>query len=261
MWPVRTGHQVESHGELPSGLAIRPLTKPSKDFLAWINHWEHWEHSTSHANQKGVADATDSHVWFEDLSVALKDLPGMDSWVTAYGVSAKVEIREGTLSFRTMANDLREEIRRRSKPSKGSNGRIAREHSDLPFGTLRGEPGRPRKGWHPSPFRLESKGKGISGKVSPNKRKRQSTEGPARGRECQACGQLHPLSRCFYGFPGKIASWWRKIEEIQKKVVKALKSDEDLIKKSTRLKRTGPGMRRNDWLGPLGNAARLAQVS
>ncbi|KAK9322298.1 hypothetical protein V1517DRAFT_141161, partial [Lipomyces orientalis] len=90
--------------------AIRPLTKSPKDFETWINQWEH---AISHAKQKGVADANDTHVWFEDISVALKDMPGLDSWITAYGVSAKAEIREGTLSFRTLANDLREEMRRR----------------------------------------------------------------------------------------------------------------------------------------------------
>ncbi|KAK9370270.1 hypothetical protein V1509DRAFT_335591 [Lipomyces kononenkoae] len=92
--------------------AIKPLTKPPKDFEAWVNKWEH---SMSHAKRKGVADATDTHVWFEDLSIALKEMPGLESCVTAYGVSAKAEIREGTLSFRTLANDLREELRRRSK--------------------------------------------------------------------------------------------------------------------------------------------------
>ncbi|KAK9320841.1 hypothetical protein V1517DRAFT_195645 [Lipomyces orientalis] len=51
--------------------AIRSLTKSPKDFEAWINQCEH---AISHAEQKGVADASDTHAWFEDISVALKDM-------------------------------------------------------------------------------------------------------------------------------------------------------------------------------------------
>ncbi|KAK9368555.1 hypothetical protein V1509DRAFT_646700 [Lipomyces kononenkoae] len=178
---------------------------------------------------KGVADAADTHVWFEDLSVALKDIPGLDSWITAYGVSAKAEIREGTLSFRILANDLREEMRRRSKSCKSSNSRIAR-------GTF--GPTFPRKGDASARCDVESQGRGRSGKVSHNKRKRQSTEGPTRGANCRACWQLHPLSRCFYVFPEQAESWWRRNEELQKgSIDKALKEDKDLVKEIDKIKK------------------------
>ncbi|KAJ8103702.1 hypothetical protein POJ06DRAFT_217226 [Lipomyces tetrasporus] len=215
--------------------AIRPLIKPPKDFEAWVNQWEK---AMSHAKKKGVADATDVHVWFEDLSVALKDIPGMDSWVTAYGVSAKVEIREETLSFRTIANDLREEMRRRSKSSKGSNGRIARGAFGPTFSGL-SEESLDDRGLGDTSARPddEPQGRGRLGKVSPGKRKRTAAEGPSRGAKCQACGQPHPLSRCFYVFPEHAQSWWRKNDEIQQKVEQALKTDQDLIKEVAKIKK------------------------
>ncbi|KAK9370781.1 hypothetical protein V1509DRAFT_637756 [Lipomyces kononenkoae] len=215
--------------------AIKPLMKPPKDFEAWVNKWEH---SMSHAKQKGVADATDTHVWFEDLSIALKEMPGLDSWVTAYGVSAKAEIREGTLSFRTLANDLREELRRRSKSGKSSNLRIARGAFGPTFSGLSDESlDDRRQGDASARPDAGSQGKGRSGKVSPNKRKRQSAEGQSRGQTCQACGQIHPLSRCFYVFPEKAESWWKRNEELQKTVDEALRADKDLIKEVEKLKK------------------------
>ncbi|KAK9249996.1 hypothetical protein V1507DRAFT_477240 [Lipomyces tetrasporus] len=189
--------------------AIRPLTKSPKDFEVWINQWER---AISHAKQKGVADATDTHVWFEDISIALKDIPGLDSWITAYGVSAKAEIREG--AFGPTFSGLSEE----SLDDRGQGDASA---------------------WPD----VESQGRGRSGKVSHDKRKRTSTGGPERGRKCQACGQLHPLFRCFYVFPDQAESWWKKNEEIQKKVDKALKSDKDLIEEVDKIKKNNS---RND---------------
>lgn len=214
--------------------AIRPVVRIPKDFEAWINQWEH---AISHAKQKGVADASDPHVWFEDISVALKEIPGLDPWITAYGVSARAELQEGTLSFRTLANDLREETRRRNKFSKGSNSRIARGAFGPSFSGL-SEDSLDDQGQGEVPARpdIEPQERGGSGKVSRTKRKRESTGGSSRRHRCQACGQLHLLSRCFYIFPDLAESWWKRNEEIQKKVDMALKSDQSLAKEVDKVK-------------------------
>ncbi|KAJ8096425.1 hypothetical protein POJ06DRAFT_272107 [Lipomyces tetrasporus] len=205
--------------------AIRPLTKSPKDFEVWINQWER---AISHAKQKGVADATDTHVWFEDISIALKDIPDT----------------RGYPFIPNSCNDLREEMSRRSKSSKSSTLRIARGAFGPTFSGLSEESLDDRGQGDASAWPdVESQGRGRSGKVSHDKRKRTSTGGPERGRKCQACGQLHPLFRCFYVFPDQAESWWKKNEEIQKKVDKALKSDKDLIEEVDKIKKNNS---RND---------------
>jgi hypothetical protein len=159
-------------------------------------------------------------------------------WITAYRVSARVELREGTLSFRTVANDLREEIRRRNKASKSSNLRIARGAFG-PYISRPSEESLDNRGERETSARPddESQDTGIPESVSQKKRKGASTGGSSRRRKFQACAQLHPLTRCFYIFPDQAESWWEKNEEIPKKVEKALKSDQKLIEEVDKVKK------------------------
>src|SRR5436305_2562713 len=87
-------------------MAIKPLSKQPKDILVWLGAWEQ---AISLAKEKKVPEAQHSSEWFEDFAVVVK--PWMDYWVTSYKMIKKKEIEAGSLSFRTLANDFRKEVR------------------------------------------------------------------------------------------------------------------------------------------------------
>ena len=90
--------------------ALKPLNKAPRDILAWLSNWER---AIGFAKEKKVAEAQQSADWFADFAIAVK--PFMEQWVTVYRIVKREQIEKGTLSYRTVANDFREEVR--SAPS------------------------------------------------------------------------------------------------------------------------------------------------
>ena len=85
--------------------AIKPLTKPPKDPLAWLTNWEE---AITQAKEKDVPEAQRSYIWFEDFSIAIHGF--MKAWIVLYKMLHKTAIQDNTLTFCKLTNDLQEEL-------------------------------------------------------------------------------------------------------------------------------------------------------
>jgi len=82
--------------------AVNPLSKPPKDFEVWITNWEQ---VMAKGINRNIPFAKDVDEWFDDfLNAVISVKP---SWVEAYRLTKAGEVEDGTLSYRTLANDFR----------------------------------------------------------------------------------------------------------------------------------------------------------
>ena len=133
------------------------------------------------------------------------------------------EIENGTLTFRTLANDLRKELLKSSIPkagrvvAKGAFGPSFAESDDTD---------------QPKSKEDEQKTKGKS--------KRKMTTGESSAK-CPACGlQGHTLENCLYVFPEKARRKFYPCEDRQEEVNKKLQEDDQLRKEVDRLRGKKP---------------------
>ncbi|KAK4171165.1 hypothetical protein QBC36DRAFT_382769, partial [Triangularia setosa] len=82
-------------------LATKPLLRAPRDLIKWS---ESWEQAIATAQRKGVPEALHTNTWLEDFLDAVK--PVLGHWVTSYKLSKALQL---TLTYRTVANDFREE--------------------------------------------------------------------------------------------------------------------------------------------------------
>jgi hypothetical protein len=93
-----------------------------KDFSKWIKSWEQ---AMPIAISKKVPGSETPTFWFQDLAIAIQQI--LPTWTVSYRISKHSEICNGTLSYRTVANDLRQEVNLMrpalsSRAAKGSFG-------------------------------------------------------------------------------------------------------------------------------------------
>lgn len=100
--------------------ATRPLIRPPKDFLAWLDTWED---AISNAQQKDVPDTKHPVEWVADFLNVVR--PFREQWAVTYKMFKRQDIEDGTLTYRELANDFREEVRS-SRLKQGSTPTIAK---------------------------------------------------------------------------------------------------------------------------------------
>ena len=208
-------------------MAIKSLNKQPKDILAWLSAWEQ---AISLAKEKKVSEAQHSSEWFEDFAVVVK--PWMDYWVTSYRMMKKKEIEAGNLSFRTLANDFREEVR--SAPGNGVRRTIAKGAFGPSFAgeACDGEENQRAAGDALNQGDRETRVEGRGGRKPSGKRRYTGGSQSA----CPACGQFHALSECYYVFKDKAPSWFCFRSETEDVVKKALKENDQLRSEVEKLK-------------------------
>jgi len=99
-------------------LAVKPLFRAPKDLIKWS---EAWEQAMAIAQRKRVPEALNTKSWFYDFLNAVKPILG--NWVTSYKLIKEVQL---TLTYRTVANDFREEVRQLTKARIPVGSRIAK---------------------------------------------------------------------------------------------------------------------------------------
>jgi len=199
--------------------ANKPLTKPPRDALVWLNNWEE---AVTLAREKKVPEAENSDTWFEDFSLAIRGF--MKDWIVAYEMLHATEIEDGTLTFRKLANDLRKELLKTSTPRAG---RVVAKGAFGPSFAESEDTDQPKsKEDEPEQEKPRRKGKG----------KRKMTTGESSAK-CSACElQGHTLANCLYVFPEKAKGRFHGREDRQEEVNKKLEEDDQLRKEVNRLK-------------------------
>jgi hypothetical protein len=202
---ISTGKQREKAREAYKE-AVRPLSRLPKDLSTWL---EQWERAINKAQQKEVPEAKDATAWTADFFTVMK--PFYAQWVITYKMTRRHEIESGTLTFRELANDFRDEV----KTAPTQQGRIAKGAFGPSFAD---------QDDHPST--------GARGGQRAGKRRYTGGSQPT----CLACGQFHALSDCFYVFRDKAPKWFRFRKETEGIVANRLEEDENLKKEVLGLK-------------------------
>ena len=67
--------------------------------------------------EKDLLETQKVNSWFDDFTIAVQQV--LPNWATLYIMVKGDEVDRGTLTYRTLANDFRKEIRSRAKGGKG----------------------------------------------------------------------------------------------------------------------------------------------
>jgi hypothetical protein len=219
-------HSIKREIKVSYRQAVRPLSKPPKDFEAWITNWEQ---VMAKGINRDIPFAKDVDEWFDDfLNAVISVKP---SWVEAYRLTKAAEVELSTLSYRTLANDFRKAVKlpgpnaRSSRIAKGSfgptfAGQEAEEMAYAPDASTQGAPERRRR-------------------TRTQKRRRSRETSISTGRViCRACGQRHDLHVCYYLFPSKAPDGFREREAMRRTVDQNLKEDHVLAEEVNRIQKS-----------------------
>jgi hypothetical protein len=173
-----------------------------------------WEQAVTLAKEKEVLEAQDLDIWFKDFSLAIRGF--MKEWIVSYKMIHAKEIKEGTLTFRKLANDLRKELLKSTTPR--ASRTIAKGAFGPSFADL--------DDTEPKEDEQEKRGR--------SKRKMTTGESLAK---CPACEfQGHTLPNCLYVFSEKAKGKFRGRKSRQEEINKRLEEDNQLQKEVNRLR-------------------------
>ena len=201
--------------------AVTVLKKPPRDFDAWLNCWEQ---AMSYAQSKRVPEAQSISSWFDDFLRAVDPLMGY--WTTSYRLAKQSEVDAGSLTYRTLANDFRKELRHRKSTS---SGKIAKGSFAASFG--------PKtdcaEGDAPTSQGAESSSSaGHRAESRSNRRHKRAASDqevvPENGTRpiCPVYNLRHQLLKCFYAFPELAPDGFQPREHLQKRAEENLRKKE-----------------------------------
>ncbi|RHZ51562.1 uncharacterized protein CDV56_106148 [Aspergillus thermomutatus] len=230
--------------------SVKPLSKIPKDVELWITNWEQ---TMAKGLERDLSFATNIDDWFEDFLTAVNLI--IPSWTEAYRLTKSIQVEEGTLSYRTLANDFRKAVKAsrpdaKSRVAKGSFGPTfagqgtADESSDSSINSVVEKRVKTGK---------KKTGKQSSQSTQDAERGSQSTQNTGRGKrrhsritslvtgsgpKCRACNQGHELQACYYIFPNKAPDWFTPKTSVQQRVEEKLKNDHGLTEEVKRLQKS-----------------------
>lgn len=185
--------------------ALQPLRNP-KSAPQWISNWEI---AFTRAEQKGVPETKSVSSWASDFLESVSE--AFPIWSSTYSITKDDQIKNGTLKFRDLANDFRKTMSK-STPKTGRATKGA-------FGaTYNGEAFEDSDEEHKNGYK-KSKQKKVGAK-----RKSRGENRLEDQLDCPACGQPHPLPKCFYVFPEKAFKGFEPREHITERVKRAMES-------------------------------------
>ena len=173
--------------------ATTPLTSPPRDFFSWLKNWTT---AMAEMQAKDIPHASHPNYWLRSFMAAIR--PVKENWVTTYQAMYKPAVLDGSLDYRTVANDFRDEL------LSDQNNRKGRAH----------------KGAFPATDQNQSAAKrggdnARQGNDSPKKQKtgdtgesKDSNKQPPR-RRCTICGRWRCKEEtCFYAHPETAYEGW-----------------------------------------------------
>jgi hypothetical protein len=214
--------------------SVIPL-KTTKTLDKWITQWEK---AMSEAKAKNIGEVSETSSWFDDFTLAVQDI--MSTWITAYRMNKKEAIRNGSLSYRTVGNDFRDQLRVQGK-SINKPAKIAKGSFGPTFAGVE-EPDRDKESEQQDKDERETKDK-KNKKGSKRKRdstvealSRESQEHSGIRQSCRVCGGIgHLLTGCFYAFPKKAPPYFKEHPVKRRIVDLVLASDTALAEEVRRL--------------------------
>ncbi|KAL8366239.1 hypothetical protein RB595_004825 [Gaeumannomyces hyphopodioides] len=214
-------HRLKGEARDRYRASVKPLTKLPRDFDAWVRQWET---AMAYGIQKKVADTLDSQTWAEDLMTALRGV--LENWTITFQMTNQTSINNNKLDYRLVAAALRDHIRIVNKSTPGTRvtkGAFAAKYGREDDTADNHEPS-PDSPTQSMPNNLTGKKQGNKAYRHPQKkRKRSEPDTSFNSPTCQACSGFHELAQCFYVFPKKAPSGWRKNRVLERLVQDRLK--------------------------------------
>jgi hypothetical protein len=227
--------------------AIKPLTKPPKDFQQWITEWEK---ALAKVQEYDLAVGKHPREWFRDFVNAVQQI--MPHWVDSFRRSMKKEIENASLSYRTLANDFRDSTQpltnTKAKVAKGSFGPMFGRKSAPAAGKPSSatgdalDDGMEARGLNDGRNGMKQEGSGKQGVYANKQLKRRGRPGEnstssSRKTVCRGCGQFHNTQTCFYLFPERAPEWFSGNEQVRKAVEQNLRENTSLAEEVNRMKK------------------------
>jgi hypothetical protein len=198
--------------------SLKPPRNP-RDALMWVDKWET---AMAKATQQGVAETKQTIAWVPDLLQALQGI--MPIWATTFRQTREQEIADGSITFRSVGNLIRKELQALS-----SQNKTARASKGAWVTTYDGLKGHDSDEDAQSVDEKKPRRKGLKesrGSNAGQKRSRSRAEGSTD--MCAVCDRPHALANCYYVFPEKAWSGFRKSRVTEEKVQEALANNADL---------------------------------
>jgi hypothetical protein len=209
--------------------AIIPL-KATKGWDKWITQWET---TISEAKAKKIGETTETSSWFDDFAIAVQDI--MPTWITAYRMMKTEDIRNGTLTFRTVGNDFRDHLRVIGK-STNKPVKIAKGSFGPAFA------GAEEPSADESQVQNERERQISDNKYKKSFRKRKRESEPSQElretrptQTCKVCGMRHHFTKCFYAFPKMAPPTFKENPVTRRMVDLMLTNDKSLAEEVRRL--------------------------
>jgi tetratricopeptide (TPR) repeat protein len=224
-----------------------------KDFDKWVDNWER---AMNIAKNKDVAATKSASDWFPDLLGAIEGV--LPTWTESYEINKNEEVEADSLTFRTVANDLRKVVdkgrRKGLKLAKGSFGPtfadVADQHAaDEAISGAEASPESGAKRRRSRKTGKNGKSKRGSGKTTKDRKKDEASSDDEatpikfQGRKrqydsswkvCRACEGFHDSRRCYYLYPDQAPKGWKPRDHIRKVVDNNLRDDPTLEEEAKR---------------------------
>lgn len=209
--------------------AIVP-SKTTKGLDRWIAQWET---AMSEAITKKIGEISETSFWFDDFAMAVQEI--MPTWITMYRMMKMEDIRTGNLTFRTVGNDCRDQLR------------VLGKSTNKPVKIARGSFGPAFAGAEEPPADesqvQNERGRQISdNKAKRNVKKRKYESEPSQDlrntrltQTCKVCGMHHHFTRCFYAFPKTAPPGFKENPVTKRMVDLMLTNDKSLAEEVRRL--------------------------
>ena len=97
--------RVESMALDKYAKATIPLTSPPRDFFSWLKNWTT---AMAELQSKSIPHASHPKYWLRSFMAAVR--PVKENWATTYQAIYKPAVLDGSLDYRTVANDFRDEL-------------------------------------------------------------------------------------------------------------------------------------------------------
>ncbi|XDG02529.1 hypothetical protein ABKA04_002144 [Annulohypoxylon sp. FPYF3050] len=213
--------------------AIKPLTRPPKNWNSWVLQWEK---AMSKAQGKNISSVKNSAEWFDDLIKAIgSQIP---DWTVSYRIMHEKDIDDNLANFRDVANSLRTKIRtlasqRQTRVGRGAFGPTYEDNDDDDD-----EPSNKPKGG-----RGNKRGRGNGGNNNPNK-KSKPDDNQEDTPKCGACQGVHKLSNCWFVFENKRPEYFNPHEKTLQRIENHLKQHPEVQREIDEIKKPKRGKKK-----------------
>jgi len=194
--------------------------------------------------------------WFDDFLTAVRLIHLM--WMSVYKLNKSNEIKDESLSYRTVVNDFQTQVKKMTDARPEWVGKDAfptftGKDTENETDSLNSEAeAKMKKTKNKTDKQLQIQNTGKKNKRQWSQTTDQTTLSLTERTQCWACKQDHDLHVCYYLFSNKVSSWFKSNQQMKELVKQNLKNDSSLAEKVKWLQKSmnkiKSGAQNKNWL-------------